>query len=40
MLQSEIWEIKRMRKQCVPGAPPIFARAGDEARVNFTDSSS
>ena len=20
-----------MRKQCVPGAPPFFARAGDEA---------
>ena len=26
-------EIKRMRKQCVPGAPPFFARAGDEANV-------
>ena len=25
-------EIKRMRKQCVPGASPFFARAGDEAR--------
>ena len=25
-------EIKRMRKQCVPGAPPFFARAGDEAK--------
>ena len=24
-------EIKRMRKQCVPGASPFFARAGDEA---------
>ena len=24
-------EIKRMRKQCVPGAPPFFAHAGDEA---------
>ena len=24
-------EIKRMRKQCVPGGPPFFARAGDEA---------
>ena len=24
-------EIKRMRKQCVPGTPPFFARAGDEA---------
>ena len=27
-------EIKRMRKQCVPGAPPFFARAGDEAGVS------
>ena len=27
-------EIKRMRKQCVPGASPFFARAGDEARPN------
>ena len=26
-------EIKRMRQQCVPGASPFFARAGDEARV-------
>ena len=26
-------EIKRMRKQCVPGASPFFARAGDEATV-------
>ena len=26
-------EIKRMRKQCVPGAPPFFARAGDEANI-------
>ena len=25
-------EIKRMRKQCVPGASLFFARAGDEAR--------
>ena len=25
-------EIKRMRKQCVPGASPFFARAGDEAK--------
>ena len=24
-------EIKRMRKQCVPGALPFFARDGDEA---------
>ena len=24
-------EIKRMRKQCVPGTLPFFARAGDEA---------
>ena len=24
-------EIKHMRKQCVPGASPFFARAGDEA---------
>ena len=24
-------EIKRMRKQCVPGASPFFARAEDEA---------
>ena len=24
-------EIKRMRKQCVPGASPFFARAGDKA---------
>ena len=24
-------EIKCMRKQCVPGASPFFARAGDEA---------
>ena len=42
-IKSELWchvarvsrvsgEIKRMRKQCVPGAPPFFARAGDEAR--------
>ena len=23
--------VKRMRKQCVPGAPPIFVCAGDEA---------
>ena len=28
-------EIKRMRKQCVPGAPPFFAHAGDEAN-NFS----
>ena len=27
-------EIKRMRKQCVPGASPFFARAGDEARLS------
>ena len=26
-------EIKRMRKQCVPGASPFFARAGDEATL-------
>ena len=26
-------EIKRMRKQCVPGVPPFFAHAGDEANV-------
>jgi len=25
-------EIKRMRKQCAPDAPPFFARAGDEAK--------
>ena len=25
-------EIKRMRKQCVPGTPLFFARAGDEAK--------
>ena len=25
-------EIECMRKQCVPGAPPFFARARDEAR--------
>ena len=24
-------EIKRMRKQCVPGAPPFFTRAVDQA---------
>ena len=27
-------EIKRMRKQCVPGASPFFARAGDEAIID------
>ena len=27
-------EIKRMRKQCVPGASPFFARAGDKAKSN------
>ena len=27
-------EIKRMRKQCVPGASPFFARAGDEAMLD------
>ena len=26
-------EIKRMRKQCVPGASPFFGRAGDEATI-------
>jgi len=26
-------EIKRMRKQCVPGASPFFARARDKAMV-------
>ena len=26
-------EIKRMRKQCVPGASPFFARAGDKVRI-------
>ena len=26
-------EIKRMSKQCVPGAPLFFVRTGDEARV-------
>ena len=25
------WGIKRMRKQCVPGAPPFFMRARDKA---------
>ena len=29
-------EIKRMRKQCVPGASPFFARAGDEARAQVS----
>ena len=29
-------EIKRMRKQCVPGALPFFARARDEANQSPT----
>ena len=29
-------EIKRMRKQCVPGASPFFARTGDKAKPNPT----
>ena len=29
-------EIKRMRKQCVPGTSPFFARAGDEANLVTT----
>ena len=28
-------EIKRMRKQCVPGASPFLARAGNEARKDL-----
>ena len=28
-------EIKRMCKQCVPGAPPFFTCAGDEASGEF-----
>ena len=28
-------EIKRMRKQCVPGASPFFAHAGDEANTQY-----
>ena len=27
-------EIKHMRKQCVPGVPPFFASAGDEANFD------
>ena len=29
-------KIKRMRKQCVPGASPFFVRARDEARMEQT----
>ena len=28
-------EIKHMRKQCVPGAPPFLACARDEATLNL-----
>ena len=27
-------EIKCMHKQCLPGASPLFARAGDEANLD------
>ena len=30
-------EIKRMRKQCVPGASPFFARAEDEASITAVE---
>ena len=30
---THLGEIKRMRKQCAPGASPFFARAGNEARL-------
>ena len=34
-------EIKRMHKQCVPGASPLFVRAGDEANLDpYTQMSS
>ena len=30
----QLGEIKHMRKQCVPGAPPFLPHAGDEAIVS------